>query len=84
MSRLSDSTNLVAASLPTTAPALFLRTVVILSIIRKQSWSRPFSSSAVTDTRSRGASTSVLVKGQTVNESVASNLSSWTIRAGRG
>lgn len=83
-SRLSTSTNVVASSLPTTERTLLLLTVVSLSTIRQQSWPRPFASSAVTGRRSKGASTSVLVKGQTVKESVASNRSSWMIRAGRG
>lgn len=83
-SRLSTSTIVVESSLPTTVCALLRRTVVILSTMTKLSWSSPFDWSAATGTRRRGASTPVLVNGQTVNESVAWNRSSCTTRAGRG
>jgi hypothetical protein len=82
MSR-SSSTNRVDVSRPTRSPTFDRRIVVSLSTIAKLGWLMPVSSSAGIGSRSSGASTSVVVSGHTVTESV-SKRSSCRITAGRG
>jgi hypothetical protein len=55
-----------------------------LSTIRRQAARRPLRSFGSTGRRNSGASVSSVVKAQTVMESVASKLWSWTMTTGRG
>lgn len=67
---------------PMRVPRLDRRTVVILSIMAKLGWVMPVVVGIAM--RVVGASTAVVVSGMTTIDSVASNRSSWTMRAGRG
>ena len=69
---------------PRRSPSRLRRTVVILSAIRREAASSPFTSSGSTSTRNSGASVGSVVNAQTVTESVASNRSSCMITTGRG
>ena len=84
MIRRSSSIIEVESILPMRVLMLVRRTVVILSIIAKLGTSRPVVASSMIGSRSKGASTDVVVNGQTVTESVASKASSCTMTAGRG
>lgn len=69
---------------PKRRPRLALRTVVILSTMRRDGVRSPEAGLGFTSSLNNGASVVSLVKPQMVTESVAANRSSWTITAGRG
>jgi len=73
-----------AASLPMCLPSLVRGTVVILSTIRREGASKPFSAAGSIASRNNGASVGSAVKLHTVTDAVASKQSSWTITTGHG